>query len=440
MSVLFQIIDYLRSRGLLSQEELVELASRGILRWEEVYQQEETVEPEPPRSEAYADEEEEIEPEGRTRARGGRGGPGGRAPGIEPPELCERLGECFEQHEEVLDGLTPLGKALGASGWEEAAVGVRNTNAEELVRLLGEGLRSQPAALPGLWEALAWSGYHDVLSGPDAMGTTGVAYRALLSAPDPAGLGRYSTLLRLPEVAAVSNLKQAQRRLLRACGQLLHEDAGLVSAVLRRDSSATAYWPFVLLYAGRRGVPGKRPWPSGDEYSPPRQPPADDTWPSLWSQAVAMDSAAVTPFLIERTRMQSERPRILASALGELISSLEDQPREILFLYHQRGRTVAQISVIFSKPDRGSMAPEVQRILQAFSQDLRQALSCHPATRVFLQPAAARLWEGFLQACLRVTWGDQNYLFNPDRESGYAELLQIYYGSTFDLLCPRSWN
>jgi hypothetical protein len=439
MSVLFQIIEYLRSRGLLSQEELVELASRGILRWDEVYR-EQTEEPQPKAAEPPPEEEEEIEPEGRPRPRPGRGGPGARLPVIGPPELCQRLAKCFADNQVVLDGFAALGPALGVTGWEAAAVRVRNTSPQDLVRLLGEGLRNQPAALPGLWAALGWSGYHDVLTGTDAAGPTGAAYRALLSAPDPAGLGRYSTLLREPEVAAVSNLKQAQRRLLRACGELMTTDPGLLSAVLRRDATATAYWPFVLLYAARRGVPGKRPWPSGDEYPPPRQPPAEDAWPALWSQAVAMDSASVTPFLIERTRMQSERPRALADVLRELISSLEDQAREILFLYYRQQRQVAQIALLLSRPDGESKIPEVQRTLQAFRQDLRQALSSQAATRVFLQPGPARAWEAFIQDCLSQTWGEQNYLFHPYREDAYARLLQTHYGSAFDILCPRSWN
>jgi hypothetical protein len=439
MSVLFQIIDYLRSRGLLSQEELVELASRGILRWEEVYPQEEAPGPEPESPQWYP-EEEEIEPEGRPRPRPGRGGPRPRHPVIGPPELCQRLAKCFEDHQSVLNSFSPLGEVLGVSGWEETAVRVRNTTPADLVRLLADGFRTQPASLPALWEALGWSGYHDVLSGPDAAGPTGAAYRALLSTPNPAGLGRYSALLGSPEVAAVSNLKQAQRRLLGACGELLKTEPSLLSAVLRRGNSAPAYWPFVLLYAARRGVPGKRPWPAADEYPPPRQPPAQDAWPELWSQAVAMDSTSVTPFLIERTRMQSERPVILATVLGDLISSLDDHAREILFLHYREERTIAQISIMLSKPDRGSMVPEVQRILQAFRQDLRQTLSGYAATRLFLQPGAARIWEGFLQECLRWTWGEQNYLFHPDRENKYASLLQTYYGSAFDLLCPRSWN
>jgi hypothetical protein len=442
MSVLLQIIDYLRDRGLLSQEEQVELAAHGLLRWEEVYpalEAEEAAAPAPRPTTAMQHEAEEEE-YGRTRDRSGRGGPGARAPALGEPELCARLAQCFGEHEAVLEGLMPLGKALGAPNWAETAIRVRKAAPEDLVLLLGHTLRQQATALQPLWGALRWEGYHEVLQAPDAGGPTCGAYRAILKVPDMASLGRYSALLRLPEVAAVRNLMEAQRRLLRACGELLRGDGALVSSTLRRDGPVAAYWPFVLLYSARRGTVGKRPWPAGDESPPPRQPPGAEDWPALWAQTVAMDSPAVTPFLVERTRMQNDRPRILVDVVGELISSLEDQPREVLFQYYNREHTIPDIAQMLARPGGPSMLPEVQRTLLAFRQDLRQALSAHPATRVFLQPAAARAWEGFLQECLRHTWGDQNYLFSSGREQAYARSLQIHYGPAFDLICPRSWN
>jgi hypothetical protein len=286
-----------------------------------------------------------------------------------------------------------------------------------------------------LWQALDVDPCDGVLASHDAPGHTGHAYRAILAAADPAGLGRYGGLLREPEVAAACNLVQAQRRLLRACGMVLRQRPDLVATALRRDGPAAAYWAFVLLYGSRRGQPGRRPWPAGDERSPLRAAPADSAWPHLWSQAVAMDAAAATPFLVERTRLQGERAPLLARLLAELISALEDLPREVLYRYYHHGLAAAEVAARV-----GWDVYHIGGVLQGFRQDLRQALSSHAGTRVLLQPAAARSFEAFLADCLRCTWGGANYLFDPQRENKYPEILQCHYGPAFDLLCPRGWD
>jgi DNA-directed RNA polymerase specialized sigma24 family protein len=235
-------------------------------------------------------------------------------------------------------------------------------------------------------------------------------------------------------VAAVCNLAHAQRRLLRALGEVLRSRPDVVAAALRRVPSR-AYWAFVLLYAARRGGPGRRPWPAGDEQPSPRSPPPEAAWPRLWSRTVAMDPAAGTPFLIERTRIQAERPQALGRILAERISALPDGPREVLYHYFHRDCSVAQVALLVGRPEA-----EVTRILHAFRQDVRQALGGDPATRIFLQPGAARAWDAFLAECLFWTWSGENYLFDPNRGEKYPELLLSHYGAAFDLLCPRSWN
>jgi hypothetical protein len=261
-------------------------------------------------------------------------------------------------------------------------------------------------------------------------------YRKILWLADPAALGgRYGSLLREPPVAAACNLVQTQRRLLRACGAVLRQRPDLVATVLRRDGPASAYWAFVLLYAARRGPPGRRPWPAGDERPPLRSPLEESDWPQLWSRAVAMDTSAATPFPVEYTRLQAERVPVLMRVLGDLISSTEDQPREVLYRYYHRGQSTAQVAA-----GLGQSEADVARVLHGFRQDLRQAFSAEAATRVFLQPAATRSWDAFLADCLRCTWGNENYLFDSGREGKYREILLSHYGAAFDLLCPRGWD
>jgi hypothetical protein len=334
----------------------------------------------------------------------------------------------------ALGGLAQLGRPAGFTTWEETAVAVRNTDLPRLAEVLITAFEGRAPALPALWQALDVDACDGVLAGEDAWGATGHAYRAILAA-DPAGLGRYGGLLREPEVAAACNLVQAQRRLLRACGAVLRQRPDLVATALRRDGPARAYWPFVLLYGSRRGQAGRRPWPAGDERPPPRGAPGQGAWPHLWSQAVAMDAPAATPFLVERTRLQAERAPVLAKVLADLISSLEDRPREVLYRYYHKGQSAAEVAA-----GVGGAEVDVARVLHGFGQDLRQALSGHAATRVLLQPAAARSWDAFLADCLRRTWAEENYLFDPQRENKYPELFLSHYGPAFDLLCPLGWD
>jgi hypothetical protein len=258
MKVLHQIIDYLRGRGLLSQEQLVELASQGILRWEEVYESR----PEEPEREwegpAWPEPEEGPEPEARPRPRAGRGAVS-RVPVLSAAELCGLLAGRFELWRGPLDGLVRLGRRAGCETWQDTAVAVRNAELGRLAEAVAAGLDERSPTLPALWEALEMDAYRGVLDGVEAYGPAVSAYRALLAVPDAANLGRHALLLREPEVAAVFNLLHAQRRLLRACGEVARTRPEVIAACLRRDGPTPAYWAFVLLYSARRGTAGRRP-------------------------------------------------------------------------------------------------------------------------------------------------------------------------------------
>jgi len=100
MKAVKQIIGYLRGRGLLSKEQLIELASGGFLRWDEVY------EGEVPDDLSEADDKaadlpiEDDDPyESLVRPRiGTKKGKGGhrKVPLLEPEVICGRLAAQFD--------------------------------------------------------------------------------------------------------------------------------------------------------------------------------------------------------------------------------------------------------------------------------------------------------------------------------------------------------
>jgi hypothetical protein len=365
------------------------------------------------------------------------GGRGGRriVPALELRELCARLAECSDAWRGPLEGLTRIGCRGGCSTWEEAAVAVRNATPERLTEVLAAALDEQAPGLGALWGALEWEEYFGVRLDLEERGPTDRAFRALLRAAEPTALQPYAALLKGPEIAAVCNLVQAQRRLLGAFGELLRHRPELVALSLRRGGPASAYWSFVLVHAARRGGPGRRPWPAGDEQPPPRSPPEEADWPRRWARAVAMDGRVVTPFLVERSRGQKERPRLVGESIAAVIAALAQGPRQVLDRYYRGRQSAHQIA-----EQTGQGEADVRRILQGFHQDLRQALSEHPVTRVFLQPAAARGWDAFLADCLAVALGAATTAVDAQTEQKYEELLESHFGPAFDLLCPVSWD
>jgi hypothetical protein len=114
MKAVKQIIAYLRGRGLLSKEQLIELASGGFLRWDEVYD-EDSPEESPKQEETPAVPETEEDDYGevfrpRTGARKGRGGRH-KVPVLEPAVICSRLAEQFDSWRGPLTALVQIGRS-----------------------------------------------------------------------------------------------------------------------------------------------------------------------------------------------------------------------------------------------------------------------------------------------------------------------------------------
>jgi hypothetical protein len=440
MKALHQIIDYLRRSGLLSQDQLVEFASQGILRWDQVYEDRAGGEAEDEADDwpwvTRPEDEEVAEPGVRVRPRPGRRRAHHRAPVLSTEELCIRLHELSESWRQPLAGLVQVGQRLARSStWEDAAVAVRNSPRDVLADALAAGLEAQAPTLPALWGVLDLEDHRGLVRRLGRHGPVANSYHVLLAVHDHVGLGPHAWLLREPEVAAIVNLEHARRHLLAACGEVLHTRPDVVAAALRRDGHTPGYWPLALVYTARRGKANSRPWPRAGERPPPRQPPADDDWPRRWGQALLMDRQAIPPFLVERTAQLTDRARLLAEAFKTVISALPDVPCDIAFRYYHRECSIAQVAVLL-----GISPDDVVRELAAFRQAIRHALSRQPALRVFLQPEPVRSLESFLADCLHWTWGVENHLFYPDLDYKLAELIRAHYGVAFDLLCPRSWD
>src|SRR5688500_5275551 len=108
-----QIIDYLRRRGVLSKEQLVELAAEGLLRWEEVYEDADTpdaVTDEPP---VLPDEEDETACRWRPERK--RGPVVYKGPVLEVGDLRRRLNDRFDGWENQLQALVQIGRRLNSS-------------------------------------------------------------------------------------------------------------------------------------------------------------------------------------------------------------------------------------------------------------------------------------------------------------------------------------
>jgi hypothetical protein len=275
MIPLRQILRYLRQRGILSRDQLDGWAAQGILRKEDVPEEERVVQPAP-------------------------------ASGLKAGDIGRWLAERFDSWQAQLQGLCRLGWRLnGCATWAESALRVRHAAPQDLCVAIARGLEERDPPLNALWDSLALEAYYDILTEPAAHGPAADAYRAVLTVEEQARLGPHAWLLGELEVAAVFNLKQAQRRLLRAAEQVHRFWPGLVAVALNRDYHPLAYWSLVLLYSARHGPPGGRSVPDEDEHRPARPLPDEAGWLQAWGQAAVMDFRSVTGFLLECSRRRS---------------------------------------------------------------------------------------------------------------------------------------
>lgn len=218
---------------------------------------------------------------------------------IGPAQEAEAIGQWLAQRfgswEESLQGLGRVGRRLnGGTSWIEACIVIRHAPLLDLALAVAKGWEQQDPSLNLLWKGVSLETYRDLLKEPGLSDSARAAYRAILTGEERTSFGRDVWLLREQEVAAVYNLIQAQRSLLRACEMVLHCWPELLAAALRGDAHPLAYWAFVLVYSARTSQPG-----DGD-HRPSRPPLPDEDWLRAWEQAFLITPQSTLPFLLKQ--------------------------------------------------------------------------------------------------------------------------------------------
>lgn len=427
MKAVKQIITYLRGRGVLTREQLVELAAQGL-----IDELDDEAEAEMAAAAAAAEpvaDEDEYRPSYPARpGEAERRGPVQRkGPVLEAADITRLLAERFASWADTLDGLVRVARRLGpCAEWAEAAVAVRNAAPDKLYRALRRGLAEQAPSLRSLWAAMSLEHYRAVLDEPGARGPAASAYRAMLAVPVHAQLGKHAWLLKREEITQVYNLREAQRYLLKGCEAVFRRRPDLIAPALRADFDAPAYWAFVLLYTARRGTPGQRPLPLDSEHRPPRDVPDDAGWLTAWTQATVMDPPAVTALLLEQNALRQRR----VDALGQALRNVPDvcQPwsaDDIHTFYYGQQRSEQAIAAHL-----GTTVDAVAGKLAGVRQALRRNLESDPDLRLAFHAEPAHLRDLFVEDCQRWHGGCVTI----------PELVARRFGPTADLLCPECWD
>ncbi len=426
MKAVRQIIDYFRERGVLTREQLLELAAEGFLPWDGLIDDADTAGPaaEPP---APPEEDESyqvsyplrLKPPHRAR----RAHPRGAV--LDADELAQRLRALAADWPAALTGLVSVGRRLGAAAsWEEAARAVRNAEPARLDAAVAHGLEQDDPTLAALWDAINLDTYRTAIDGEAVHGRAVSAYRAVLATFDHSGLGKHAWILKEEPVAQVCNLMAAQHRLLCSCESIFsHRPEDIVRAV-HRDHHGLAYWMFVLLYTARRGRPGARPPAARFEHRPPRKPPDGESWLRVWCQAVGLDPKAVTALFLELHFTQIQRPDALKRVLEQVLRQAGETARTVVRLCCQPpGLSDSAVAARLGIPEA-----EVRQGCAWVRQALYEALHAEPVLRHVLGAEPPETQSLLIEECLCA---------GPDALTDVADR---YFGPTADLLCPKVWD
>jgi hypothetical protein len=335
MKVIHQIISFLRDRGALSREQVAYLQSEGFLA--------DGLDEKPRRAldgsdsdacDGEADEDHDawdrlhVQQIARRRKlkagpfpqarRGGQKGQPGSAGGVAgEAEVREWLAAHIPSWEEPLRGMVSVAARLETNATFQCAPSiVRDATPAALDEVLRACLQERDPSVGVLWEALSLEEYRTAV-GEIPRGRARGAYRAILSGAGCGGLGKYAWILRIEEVDWVHRLIQAQRHLLAGCARVYDRWPETITRELCRSTSAVAYLAFTLVHSARTFDPssldaGPLADASGDRAgdgwgmsgafaaaaaSPQRPLPDGAGWRRACDHALAMDGAAVAPFL-----------------------------------------------------------------------------------------------------------------------------------------------
>ncbi len=222
-----------------------------------------------------------------------------KVPDLTPEELGERLEVILKARAASYPALVELARPDYARRDERmAAVVVRHFNEGQFRRRLLRLVRARPALLAHLWECVDDQPFHDLVAEDGVKGKAVRAFEAILRSCHPGQWGPGAWALQVPAVQAVANLLALRGRLLPAVTWLYDNHWTALAHCVQRPPRPRRSWDgfalgLVLLH-NARARPRGRP-PRG--FALTRRPGAAG-WREAWASAVALDPAAVMPYLI----------------------------------------------------------------------------------------------------------------------------------------------
>lgn len=304
MQVIVELIDYLRRRGLLSNQELRLLQARGFVDHVEcsLHDDESIDEIDP------AEELAETLPEHHPRGRRGGGDRGTASSGA--PTAVELSDSILERWNECSGILAPL-EEVARMYWpvadlSDALRSLAEADKATLEDIVTELLGAGPTPLAAIWHALGFDGYAEWQPPERRKGMSYRAVSAIIAGATFRDLGRYGSVMRLAGFARLYRLVRAQRELLGAFGRVLAGRPGLYERVLngwRVDS--LCYWSLAIAITARANLAdvaalGMR------LHVPSRPDPDAETLRRAWACAAAMDARSVARLLSDRRKADIE--------------------------------------------------------------------------------------------------------------------------------------
>jgi hypothetical protein len=222
-----------------------------------------------------------------------------KVPDLTPEELGERLDAILKSRAASFPAMVELARPDYARRDERmAAVVVRHLEEGQFRRRLLRAVRARPAILAHLWECVDDQPFHDLVAEDGVKGKPVRAFEAILRSCQPGQWGPGAWALQVPAVQAVANLLAVRCRLLPAVTWLYDNHWTVLAHGLQRPTRPRRSWDgfgfgMVLLHNARANRKGR----------PPRgfvvtKRPSGAGWREAWTNAVALDPAAVTPYLI----------------------------------------------------------------------------------------------------------------------------------------------
>jgi hypothetical protein len=310
MQVLQQLIRYFWHRGTLTTEQAHYFVEHGFVREEELdgYQpRERPEEPDdqaapcplllPIMPDAFDEAQTALADQPEVKRRRRKQLP--RVPDLTPEELGERLEGVLRSRAVCFPILIELARPDYARNDERmAAVVLRHVGEDQFARRLLRAVRSRPGVLAQLWECVDDQPFHDLVEHSGVKGKAVRAFEAILRSAHPGLWGPGAWVLQVPAVQTVANLLAVRRRLLAALAWLYDNHWSALARCVHRPARRRRSWDglgfgLVLVYNARAHLTKRAP--SG--FCLGKRLTAAG-WREAWTNALALDPAAVAPYLI----------------------------------------------------------------------------------------------------------------------------------------------